>query len=54
MTQVDGKDFVSRLRFTTKFDAKYTSGAFADPGDLLDNFLSIAPGAGQICDIEFK
>jgi hypothetical protein len=51
MTLEDWKDFV--LWVTTRFDAKYAIGAFADPGDLLDYFLSIVPGAGQMCAIDF-
>ena len=52
MSRADWKDFV--LRLTTKYDAKYALGAFADPGDLLDYFLSIIPGAGRMCAIAFK
>ena len=52
MSRADWKDFV--LRLTTKYDAKYALGAFADPGDLLDYFLSIIPGAGRMCAIDFK
>jgi hypothetical protein len=51
MTLEDWKDFV--LLLTTMFDAKYAIGAFADPGDLLDYFLSIVSGAGQMCAIDF-
>jgi hypothetical protein len=52
MNQVDWRDFV--LRLTRKYDAAYNIGAFADPGDLLDYFLSIVPGAGRMCKIDFK
>ena len=46
MSRADWKDFV--LRLTTKYDAKYALGAFADPGDLLDYFLSIM-GRTNVC-----
>ncbi len=52
MCHADWIDFV--LRLTTKYDSKYALGAFADPGDLLDYFLSIVPGAERMCSIDFK
>jgi hypothetical protein len=52
MCHADWVDFV--LRLTTKYDTKYALGAFADPGDLLDYFLSIVPGAERMCSIDFK
>ena len=52
MSRADWLDFV--LRLTTKYDTRYHIGAFADPGDLLDYFLSIVPGAGRMCAIDFK
>jgi hypothetical protein len=52
MCHADWVDFV--LRLTTKYDSKYALGAFADPGDLLDYFLSIVSGAGHMCSIDFK
>ena len=50
MSTADWLDFV--LRLTTKFDTRYVIGAFADPGDLLNYFLSIVPVAGQMCTME--
>jgi uncharacterized UBP type Zn finger protein len=50
MSREDWLDFV--LRLTTKFDTRYVLGAFADPGDLLNYFLSIVPVAGQMCTME--
>ncbi len=54
MSRADWTDFVHRL--TTKYDAKYVIGALADPGDLLDYFLSIVPrrSAGRMCAMDFK
>jgi len=52
MSRADWKDFIRRL--TTKYDTKYVLGAFADPGDLLDYFLSIVPAAGRMCAINFR
>jgi hypothetical protein len=52
MCHADWIDFV--LRLTTKYDSQYALGAFADPGDLLDYFLSIVPGAERMCSIDFK
>jgi hypothetical protein len=50
MSRADWLEFV--LRLTTKFDTRYVIGAFADPGDLLNYFLSIVPVAGQMCTME--
>ena len=50
MSIADWLEFVHRL--TTKFDPRYALGAFADPGDLLNYFLSIVPAAGQMCTLE--
>ena len=36
----DWKDFVYRL--AVRYDPTYNPGAFADPGDLLDYFMTIA------------
>ncbi len=52
MSQADWLYFV--LRFTTKYDTRYVTGAFADPDDLLDYFLTIIPATGQMCVIDFK
>jgi hypothetical protein len=52
MTRADWIDFI--LRLTTKYDTSYVIGALADPGDLLEYFLSIVPGAGHMCAMDFK
>jgi hypothetical protein len=40
------------VRITVKCDARYVFGAFADPSDLLDYFLSIVPGTEQMYAID--
>jgi hypothetical protein len=52
MTRADWIDFI--LRLTTKYDTRYVIGALADPGDLLEYFLSIVPGTGRMCAMDFK
>ncbi len=52
MTRADWIDFI--LRLTTKYDTRYVIGALADPGDLLEYFLFIVPGAGRMCAMDFK
>lgn len=52
MNQGDWEDFV--LRLTTKNDAGYKVGDYADPSDLLDHFLSIVPTVGLMCAIDSK
>jgi hypothetical protein len=42
------------VRITVKCDTRYVFGALADPSDLLDFFLSIVPGAEQMCAIDFN
>jgi hypothetical protein len=52
MQPADWADFVCRL--TTTYDDKYVLGNFADPGDLLNYFLSIVPGAERMCEMQIK
>ncbi len=52
MCHEDWIDFVNRL--TRQYDPKYTLGAFADPGDLLEFISSIVPGIGQLCATMFR
>jgi hypothetical protein len=52
MTEEDLYDFVHRL--AVRHDASYSPGAFADPSDLLDYFLSIVPGVARMCAFESK
>jgi hypothetical protein len=42
------------VRITVKNDTRYVFGALADPGDLLDYFLSIVPEAAQMHAIDFN
>ena len=52
MSEEDLYDFVHRL--AVRHDASYIPGAFADPSDLLDYFMSIVPGEARMCALESK
>jgi len=52
MSEDDWQDFVYRL--AVRHDPNYTPGTFADPGDLLDYFMSIVPGVARMCEIRSK
>ena len=52
MSEEDLYDFVHRL--AVRHDASYIPGAFADPSDLLDYFMSIVPGVARMCALESK
>ena len=52
MSEEDLYDFVHRL--AVRNDANYIPGAFADPSDLLDYFMSIVPGVARMCAFETK
>ena len=48
MSTADWIDFVTRL--ASRHDASYALGAFADPDDLLQYFMSIVPGVAHMCE----
>ena len=52
LSTADWIDFVVRL--ASRHDANYHLGAFADPDDLLQYFLSIVPGVAHMCEINSK
>ena len=52
MNDEDWRDFVYRL--AVRYDDRYVLGAFADPGDLLNYFLTIVPGVGCLCELNSK
>ena len=52
MNEEDLCDFVHRL--AVRHDASYIPGAFADPSDLLDYFMSIVPGVARMCALDSK
>ena len=52
MSEEDLHDFDHKL--AVRRDANYVPGAFADPGDLLNYFMSIFPGVARMCTLESK